>query len=370
MLSENETRAFLGSQHAWSNAAVRLDDVQALFGGVRVHIPNWGPAFVTRVRPDGKELKFKIPFSREERFDFYRLCIEQDFLTIQPAERPGVPDEARPSIMLKNSKGQERTVARWAGTQDERFDAIYRVLLDLARRTEGRNPIPEKLRPWQKALFWAGVILLLSLPLVSGFLLARGALTIWWPEELAFLVGLLLLLVAATPPLLAGLRWWERRKAAYDRLFTNDWFLIIVSALLFAVLVTIPGFLGRISLVVWSDTAVGTVQTRGHISYLDADAGLVDEYKVAYSFQISNGRAYKRQVSVTQGQYETLSEGDPVIVHYLPFFPRYSLIDLLIEQETADYAVLLFTAVFAIYFIIGETAVFGPTIFRIQDERY
>ncbi len=59
-MPENETRAFLGSEYAWSGASVRLEDVQALFGGVRVWIPSWGAAFVTRVESDGKKQRFQI----------------------------------------------------------------------------------------------------------------------------------------------------------------------------------------------------------------------------------------------------------------------------------------------------------------------
>ncbi len=122
-------------------------------------------------------------------------------------------------------------------------------------------------------------------------MLARTAVAAWRPERWKLLAGLLLLLVVCVPLLLFGLRGLERRKAAYDRLFTNPWLLTILSLLYFTALVTIPGFLRRLfTLAAWADTA--------------------------------------------------------------------------------DYALILFTAVITIYLFVLETAVFGPTIYRIQDERW
>lgn len=48
----------------------------------------------------------------------------------------------------------------------------------------------------------------------------------------------------------------------------------------------------------------------------------------------------------------------------------FPLINFNIEVETADYALILWAVVAAIYLYIGETALFAPTIYRVQDERF
>jgi hypothetical protein len=68
--------------------------------------------------------------------------IENDFVTIEPFERPGIPDEARPSITLANATGEQRTISKWAGVEDRRFDAVYAALLRLkalSRRGETKS---------------------------------------------------------------------------------------------------------------------------------------------------------------------------------------------------------------------------------------
>lgn len=226
--------------------------------------------------------------------------------------------------------------------------------------------MPAKLRPWQKIAFWLGLLILLIFPLVSGYFLARAIIAAGWPEKRALLTGLLLLLVVAVPLILAGLRWLERRKAAYDRVFTNTWFLIILSGLFFAVLVALPGFLLRVSVAFWANTTVGAVQSLAHRTYLDADTGLTNEYSVAYAFHTQAGRYYQGLTAVSRDYFETLAEDEPVTVYYMPFFPRYSLLNFNIEAETADYALILWAVVAAIYLYIGETALLAPTIYRIQ----
>lgn len=368
MLPENETRQFLGPEYNWSKATLALKDVQGLHGGVELWLPSWGDAFVTRIEANGRAIKFKVPITPEERLQLIHLCIAQDFVTIPFDTRMGVPDEARPSITLTNRKREEHTISRWANSRDERFETIYQALLDIAARTEGRKPIPERFSSRQKRLFWLGIAVLAVLPFVLGFLLARPAVSLWWPDHISRLAGVLIGMVVAFPLLMAGLRFYERYKMSYDRLFTNMWLLIMLSWVYLAVLLMLPGFLQRISLVVWADTAVGTVQSL-EIDTVSDDTGSIDVYQVRYLFQTADGRAYEKEVGVNRATYAELKEGDTVLVGYLPFFPRYSLLEYNLTSETIDYALLLFTAVFALYLFIAEAAILGPAIFRVQSER-
>jgi hypothetical protein len=127
--------------------------------------------------------------------------------------------------------------------------------------------------------------------------------------------------------------------------------------------------LQRISLVVWADTAVGTIQSLDYRTFFD-HTGPTDSYKVFYSFQATDGRDYHREAAVDRSTFETLTVGDAVTVNYLPFFPRYALLDYQLSSEMADYALLLLTAVIACYLFIVEAGIFGATIYRIQDERF
>ncbi len=62
-------------------------------------------------------------------------------MTIQPPDRPGIPDESRPTITLTNAVGETRTVAKWAGVVDDRFDAIYAAMREFETLTQHMEPI-------------------------------------------------------------------------------------------------------------------------------------------------------------------------------------------------------------------------------------
>lgn len=140
MTTPNKTAVFLLHEDRWHKTSLELHDAQPLFGGVVVRLLGWTSrqAYVTRVAPGGSETKFKVPlrWTDGEKAALIRLCVVHDFLTIAPDQRPGLPDEARPSLTLTNPTGDSHTVAKWAGVADARFDAIYHALLALAARTD------------------------------------------------------------------------------------------------------------------------------------------------------------------------------------------------------------------------------------------
>lgn len=233
MTSPNQTAEFLRHEASWNKASLELHDVQPLFGGVIVRLPRWtsSQAFVTRVAPGGSETKFKLPlrWTDGEKAALIRLCVAQDFLTIQPETRPGLPDEARPSLTLTNRKGDSHTIAKWAGVADARFDAIYQALLALAARTEGQQPLPNRFNNGQKAAVLAGLAAGLLLLALLGFALARLLVSGWWPERVGLLLVLLLHLMAFLLAGMAGLSWWERRTPHEERTFTHPWVIMAVN---------------------------------------------------------------------------------------------------------------------------------------------
>jgi hypothetical protein len=239
----NETAEFLGHRYSWSSAGIELEMVQPLFGGVRVRLPTWTGSlvFVTRVSADGEETKYRLGLGMGEKEGLCESFVEQDFLTIQPEERPGIPDEARPRITLTNRQHQSHTVAKWAGVVDERFDALYELLLALAARTAGQEPAKPRLRAWQKGLFLISVALVLLFPLLPAIWGARQLVSAWWPSRAGWLVGALLLLLLAV---LGGVRLLarrERHQMRWDRVYGNPALSGVINVLFFCATVGLVG---------------------------------------------------------------------------------------------------------------------------------
>jgi hypothetical protein len=59
------------------------------------------------------------------------LVADRGFFKIEIPNRPGVPDEARPTITVRLADGTEKSVAKWANDKHADFDAIYKHLLSL-----------------------------------------------------------------------------------------------------------------------------------------------------------------------------------------------------------------------------------------------
>lgn len=254
MTTQNKTAEFLIHEYAWNKASLELRDVQPLFGGVTVRLPGWtgSEAYISQVEPGGKENKYRLRLNwiTKEKQEIIRLCIEHDFLTIQPEERPGIPDEARPSLILTNSKGESHTVAKWAGVADGRFDAIYHALLALTERREGRKAILPRFNSWQKGGTIAGILLGVLLLALLGYALARPLVNGWWPERFGLLLVLLLHLMAFLLAGLVGLAWWERRKPRWDRSFTHPWVVMAVNGCFFLAVIGAWG-LGETAVSAW-----------------------------------------------------------------------------------------------------------------------
>lgn len=266
MKNPNKTAEFLRSETSWNKASLALRDVQPLMGGVVVHLPGWttSQALVTRVAPGGAETKYKLPlkWTEGEKAALIRLCVENDFLTIEPEMRPGIPDEARPSLTLTNHKGESHTVAKWAGVADARFDAIYHALLTLAARSEGQRPIAKRFTSGQKAAVMAGLAMGLLLLGLLGYALARPLVSGWWPERVGLLLVLLLHLMAFLLAGMAGLSWWERRKPRQDRSFTHPWVVMAVNGCFFLAVIGAWG-LGETAVAAWrSDLPVSAGDDR------------------------------------------------------------------------------------------------------------
>ncbi len=262
-MSRNKTAEFLGNEYSWNKASLELHDVQPLFGGVVVRLPGWShsQAFVSRIAPDGTETKYKLPlkWTNGEKQQLVRLCVEHDFLTIQPKERPGIPDEARPSLTLGNSKQESYTVAKWAGVADARFDAIYHVLLALAERTQDLQPIKPRFNIWQKGVTIAGVLAVVLLLIWPAFALAQPLVAAQWPDQFGLLFFGLVLLAALLLIVMRGLAGLERKKARWNRTYTHLWVVGIVNLLFFVTGICLFG-LGETAVSLWRTDSLLAVE--------------------------------------------------------------------------------------------------------------
>jgi hypothetical protein len=134
-----KTSDFLGPEEQWPECRIVLEDVQPLFGGTAIYLDGAGPC-VIRIVDRGNEKRFRIKLSPETTLALRNVCIEADLLTVAIQDRPGVPDEAKPAIVLRNAKGETFTLAKWANDRVPRFDKVYKALLDLRKKTEGTKP--------------------------------------------------------------------------------------------------------------------------------------------------------------------------------------------------------------------------------------
>jgi hypothetical protein len=141
MVYVNATQVFLGDASQSGNARIELNDVQGLWGGRNISVAGSRRAIVQRVQPGLIERRYEFELDAATWTRLLEVLVATDFLTIRPAERPGIPDEPRPCVTIVNAQGERRSVAKWAGVEDVRFDGVYRTLLQLASLTEMLEPV-------------------------------------------------------------------------------------------------------------------------------------------------------------------------------------------------------------------------------------
>lgn len=143
--------------------SVELLDVQGLFGGRNVLVSKTRTAWVQSVGPRaGKgrlvEKQYVLILSGDEMERICHVLLDNDFLSLQSEERLGIPDEARPEIVLTGSDGTPlHSVAAWERCMlgpDEylqsdrrKFDSVYREI----RRLE--EVASERTKPVRKGTY-------------------------------------------------------------------------------------------------------------------------------------------------------------------------------------------------------------------------
>ena len=132
--------------------SIVLHDVQGLFGGRRLWAADDRTAIVQVVgRPPAGhsglwEKRYQFKLSEGEWAEVERLVGAHPQHPPKVPQRPGVPDEARPAIMVVTKAGLIQKAHEWAGDKDADFDPLYDYLLGLCR-TDG-EPVREGTYDW------------------------------------------------------------------------------------------------------------------------------------------------------------------------------------------------------------------------------
>ena len=147
-IGQNGTQIFLGNDR--DDVKIALIDVQGLWGGRNIFILGSGKIFVQVVYREPKksgslspllEKRYVLSLADDEIRKLINVFIENDFITINLKDRPGIPDEAMPTIILVNGKGQMYKISKWESDKDIRFDTIYQEILLLETRIKNLETV-------------------------------------------------------------------------------------------------------------------------------------------------------------------------------------------------------------------------------------
>ena len=100
-----------------------------------------GSACVRLVDKTQDERRFVFTIERKDALALVQLAVDQDLVALKTPERPGVPDEGRPQLVLENALGQTRIVARWQNDKVPAFQKIEDALRALEKKCEKLDPV-------------------------------------------------------------------------------------------------------------------------------------------------------------------------------------------------------------------------------------
>jgi hypothetical protein len=139
--ADNETSRFLGAEADHAYARLRLQDTHPLWGGVDVSVCASGSACVRIVDKTQDERRFLFTIPEKDARAIFEAAVAQDILGVKLADRPGVPDEARPRLVLENALGLTRDVSRWANDDAPPLQAVEKLLRALQEKTAKLEPV-------------------------------------------------------------------------------------------------------------------------------------------------------------------------------------------------------------------------------------
>lgn len=120
---------------------VRLDDVQGLFGGQTLVIDVDGHVFadiVTSTSSGLREKRYHFKLSSDELDALLAFVSSSGISEYQGHKHSGMPDEARPEIVVALPRHKRIVAVKWDNDKDPHFDKLYARLSQLVDRAAER----------------------------------------------------------------------------------------------------------------------------------------------------------------------------------------------------------------------------------------
>ena len=117
---------------------VILRDVHPLHGGQNLYLSRDGSGYcqVVSRHPDSRtffERRYKAALPADRMRALVRLLVDASPDTIPSSIKPGLPDSARPTIIVRLSSERVLRISRWERDRHPDFYAIYQTLLSEAK---------------------------------------------------------------------------------------------------------------------------------------------------------------------------------------------------------------------------------------------
>lgn len=115
---KNRTDAFLGRSEEREKAVIQFSDLNGLHGGIVIVLTGAGTVMVQHVSPEGEphglwEKRYVFTVSPGRTGDILNGIVDNDVLTVELPDRPGVPDETRIHFSMTNGENKVFTLETW-----------------------------------------------------------------------------------------------------------------------------------------------------------------------------------------------------------------------------------------------------------------
>lgn len=127
-----------------------LHDVQGLHGGLSLWACEDRVAIAQIVEPSNGglwEKRYSLKLTNQQWAEVEQLVGAHHFQSIESANRAGVPDEARPTVVILPKVGTAKVVSKWANDRHEDFDPVYNYLMQLCHG-DGKELVHEGKFDW------------------------------------------------------------------------------------------------------------------------------------------------------------------------------------------------------------------------------
>ena len=116
--AKNKTEKFLGSPEEREKVVLQFNDMNGLHGGRVIVVNGTGNALVQIVSPNNEQKKmwekrYLFNISHAQLNDIFTDVINNDVMTIQLEDRPGIPDETRIHFSMTNGNNDFFKLETW-----------------------------------------------------------------------------------------------------------------------------------------------------------------------------------------------------------------------------------------------------------------